>query len=116
MAKNIVKDTATRVNIDITFGGAKTSGSVELIQEMPVLVLEDTDASYVAACSIPAAMVVELSVKGETTVNAAVAIGDKIYKDGSTYNRDSTNGVLIGYALGAVSSGATTTIPVALIG
>jgi hypothetical protein len=46
--------------------------------------------------------------------NVAVAVGHAICKDGAEYNRDVTNGKRIGFALGAVASGATTTIMVAL--
>jgi len=58
-----------------------------------------------------------LSVTGADDVgNVAVAIGDAIYLDIASVqvNKDSVNGVLIGYALAIVTSGATTTIPVLL--
>lgn len=58
-----------------------------------------------------------LSVKGENNAgNVAVAIGDALYYEDAatpTLNKDNVAGaVLFGYALGAVSSGATATIPV----
>jgi hypothetical protein len=43
---------------------------------------------------------------------SAVALGDILYKDGAEVNKDVTNGVRFGYALGAVESAATTTIEV----
>jgi hypothetical protein len=49
-------------------------------------------------------------VKGETTTNAAVSVGDILYYDSGVINKDSSNGVRFGYALGAVESGATTSI------
>jgi predicted RecA/RadA family phage recombinase len=55
-----------------------------------------------------------LPVKGETTVDAAVAIGDLIYYDAGVLNKDSANGTLFGTALEAVVSGETTTIEVKL--
>lgn len=116
MALKVKRDVNARIQIELTVGASKLKDTVEVIQEMPVYLLEDSDSNNKALCSLPSSLSVLLNVKGETTVNAAVAIGDKIYKDGSTYNRDATNGVLFGYALGAVSSGATTEIEVALIG
>lgn len=47
--------------------------------------------------------------------NTAIAVGDAIYIDVAVLNADDSNGILFGYALGAVSSGATTNIPVKLV-
>jgi len=47
--------------------------------------------------------------------NSAVAIGDKIYIESGTLNKDSVDGVLFGKALETVTSGATATIKVMLI-
>lgn len=55
------------------------------------------------------------SVHGETTVAAAIAVGDRIYYDDAgtaTLNADATNGVFFGIALAAVASGVTATIAV----
>lgn len=55
-----------------------------------------------------------MSVKGENAAgNSAVAVGDILYYEaGQTppLNKDSTNGIRWGYALEAVTSGATATI------
>lgn len=57
----------------------------------------------------------ELSVVGaDGSGNAAVAVGDLVYLDATVVNADDSNGVRFGYALGAVSSGATTVIQVKL--
>ncbi len=57
-----------------------------------------------------------LSVTGKNNSgNVAVNVGDKIYDDSGTLNKDSTNGVPFGKALGTVASGATATILVLLI-
>jgi len=57
-----------------------------------------------------------LSVVGaDGSGNAAIAIGDFVYVDGSAVNADDANGVLLGIALGAVASGATTSIVVMLL-
>ncbi|SRR6266567_672967 len=61
--------------------------------------------------------VYNLAVKGENeSGNAAIAVGDIVYFDLEAHylNSDATDGVRFGYALAAVASGATTTIPVAL--
>lgn len=115
MATNI-KYADIPVKRELNLGGTVTSGTVTFVVDMPVLALEDT-VSNVATCMLIGVLtVVELSVVGaDGSGNSAVAIGDKVYKDGSAYNVDDANGKLIGYALGAVSSGATTSIEVALI-
>ena len=42
---------------------------------------------------------------------SAIAVGDLIYNDSGTYNKDAANGVLFGIALGALATG-TGTVPV----
>jgi predicted RecA/RadA family phage recombinase len=60
--------------------------------------------------------VFSLSVQGaDGAGNSAVAAGDKLYYDDAgtpVINKDVTNGVFFGIALGAVTSGATATIEV----
>ena len=58
--------------------------------------------------------VFKLSVIGQTTVSAAIAVGAAIYIDGTVLNADAANGIRFGTALAAVSSGATASIPVRL--
>ncbi len=61
-----------------------------------------------------------LAVIGQTVItspvtNSAVAVGDKLYVDNATKTVSKASaGVFIGYALGTVVSGATTTINVLL--
>jgi predicted RecA/RadA family phage recombinase len=86
------------------------SGDPVICGQIPGVALADEDADGVTTVALDG--VFDLAVKGETTTNAAVAVGDILYYDAGVINRDSTNGVRFGYALGAVSSGATTTIPV----
>lgn len=113
MATSPLVDSRAYVRRKITVGSSKTAGSVEIISEMPVYLEEDSDSNNQATCILPGCMIVELAVKGENAGgNNAVALGDKIYKDSTVYNKDASNGVLFGYALEAVSSGATTTIEV----
>lgn len=116
MATNIENSTRARIRKELDLGGAASSGDIVLVGElMHVLVLEDTDANDLATCELPGSTVVNLSCVGaDGSGNAAIAVGDGIYLD-TVYNADDANGTLFGYALGAVSSGATTTIPVLLI-
>lgn len=116
MAKNIKYDRGSNVRLDMTVGASQVKDSVILIgTQMPVYLLEDSDSANKAPCILPGTLVAELAVTGaDGSGNAAVAIGNRLYKDGTEINRDVTNGVLIGYALGAVTSGATATIPVLL--
>lgn len=118
MATNVVYEKRSSVRIELTVGASKTSGSVEFLNDMPVFLLEDSDSDNKATVElIGCGLVVDLSVVGaDGSGNSAVAVGDKIFKDGSAYNKDSINGTWMGYALGTVSSGSTTTIPVALVG
>lgn len=54
-----------------------------------------------------------LSVKAvDASANSAVAFGNRIYMDSGELNKDATNGVSFGVALGAVAAGETGTIPV----
>jgi len=116
MATNVRYDKRSGVRLELTVGASQESGEVILINEMPVFLLEDSDAEDKATVElIGVSLVVELPVTGaDGAGNAAVAVGNAIYKDGADYNRDATNGKAIGYALGAVTSGATETIQVAL--
>ncbi len=117
MATNIVKDHRGDVRAEMTFGGAKTKGSVELITAMPLFLLENTDANNKASCILLGiGLTANLAVTGQNAVPAptAVAVGNKLYKDGTEINLDATNGTFVGYALGTVNAGATTTIEVAL--
>lgn len=118
MAKNSRRVSGSGyVGYKLDFGGAKTSGSVELISVMPVYLVEDTDSGNDAVAEIIGChRVISAAVTGADGVgNSAVAIGNRLYKDGTEINKDVTNGTFIGYALGVVSSGATTTIDIALV-
>ena len=68
-------------------------------------------------CTIATKGVFNLPVIGhDGTVNADVEIGDRVYfADGVGLNKDSTGTCLFGKALGHVTGGETTVIPVLLI-
>jgi hypothetical protein len=118
MAQNISYAARTAVRLELTVGSSKSAGDIEYINNMPVFLLEDSDSSNKAVCEIiGVSLVVSLSVVGEDgSGNTAIAVGERVYKDGAAYNADDANGDMIGYALGAVESGATTSIDVALTG
>lgn len=116
MATNIDYSKESDLRLELDLGTSASSGDIFFLGDMAVLVLQDTDSDDKATCElIGIATVANLSVVGANgSGNVAVSIGDSLYLDGSAINRDETNGKLIGYALGAVSSGATTAISVAL--
>lgn len=117
MATNVRYDKRSGVRLELTVGASQDSGDVIFLNDMPVFLLEDSDSDNKATVEIiGAGLVADLAVKGaDGGGNVAVAVGDAIYKDGTEFNRDATNGTLIGYALEAVNSGSTTTIQVALV-
>lgn len=113
MAKNVKYDRGGNIRLDMTVGASQVKDSVILISQMPVYLLEASDANNKAPCILPGTLVAELAVTGANAGgNSAVAIGDRLYKDGTEVNKDSTNGTLVGYALATVGSGATATIQV----
>ncbi|GIK63861.1 MAG: hypothetical protein BroJett018_16550 [Chloroflexota bacterium] len=113
MATNVKYDRGSNVRLELTVGASQTKGSVILISQMPVFLLEASDSANKAPCILPGSFVAELAVTGANAGgNSAVAVGDRLYKDGTEINKDATNGVSIGYALATVGSGATATIQV----
>ena len=99
-------------------GSTVTSGSLVLVGAGGLLGVAVHDIANTAAGSVllPPGVVVTTPVKGHNgTADAAVVIGAKVYWDGSNafLDTDSTE-TLAGFAMGAVSSGATTTVPVLL--
>ena len=111
MADNMKYDLASGV-ISLTKASV-SSGEVGEIQDLVYFAETDSNSSnsFQARFGV---FVAEVPVKGETTTNAAIAIGDNLYWDEAAglVNADNTNGKLCGKALAAVSSGATTTIEV----
>ncbi len=99
----------------VSASGPTNSGDPVRWGQLPGVALKDADTTN-DVTPIATEGVYNMSVKGETTVNAAISAGDIIYLDGADgsaiLNADSTNGVRWGYALEDVASGATTTIKV----
>lgn len=120
MATNLVKDEARYLTGAATAPTTPTSGGPVMLGQIPgvAVTLEGEGGNASGECTIDTEGVYSLSVKGENAAgNVAIAIGDILYYEaGQTppINKDSTNGIRFGYALGVVSSGATTTIPVKL--
>lgn len=114
MAKNTVYMWTESLPLECTAPTTPQSGDPVLCGQIPGVALTTEDENGVTTVALNG--VFDLSVKGEgASGNAAVAVGDILYYEaGQTppINKDSTNGVRFGYALAAVSSGATATIPV----
>ncbi|GAA0494830.1 hypothetical protein Ade02nite_19640 [Paractinoplanes deccanensis] len=90
------------------------SGDPVVCGQIPGVALTAEDANGVTTVALDGTA--DLLVKGETTTDAAIAVGDILYYDAAAtphkINKDNTNGVRFGYAMAAVASGATSTIPV----
>lgn len=114
MAKNRVRIDGRFISKAATSPATPASGDPVLVGQIPgiALINEETDGDV----TVDTAGVYNLSVKGENNVgNSAVAIGDILYYEaGQTppINKDNVAGVRFGYALAAITSGATATIPV----
>ncbi len=118
MATNLYMEEGRYLTGAATAPATPTSGGPVLLGQIPgvAMGLEGEGGNASAEITIDTKGVYNLSVKGENAGgNSAVAIGDIIYYEaGQTppLNKDATNGVRFGYALGTVGSGLTATIPV----
>jgi predicted RecA/RadA family phage recombinase len=114
MATNMVYADGDQLAVACTAPTTPASGDPVLYGQRPGVALTDEDSDGLTTVAFKG--VFNLSVKGENASgNNAVAAGDILYYEaGQTpvLNKDATNGVRFGYAGGAVSSGATATIPV----
>ncbi len=98
--------------IVLNVGTNKKSGDPVAVGELVGVCLVDSDTNGDATVSTEGIFI--LSVVGnDGTNNVAVAVGDALYIDPATgtIDRDSAN-TLFGYALEAVTSGATANIQV----
>jgi predicted RecA/RadA family phage recombinase len=90
------------------------SGDPVICGQIPGVALADEDAAGLTTVALDG--VFDLAVEGVIDGgNSAVAKGDILYYDSAAtvkVNKDVTNGVRFGYALGTVASAATGTIPV----
>lgn len=114
MATNLYQYEGRYIRGAATAPATPTSGDACILGNIPGVALTDEGdgGNATGEVTIDTRGVYNLPVVGETTTNDAVAIGDILYYDATKVNKDDTNGVRFGYALGTVASGATTTIPV----
>lgn len=114
MAKNTVIMWTDSLALVCTSPAVPQSGDPVVTGQIPGVALTAEDSNGVTTVALNG--VFDLSVKGENNAgNSAVAVGDILYYEaGQTppVNKDNVAGIRFGYALAAVTSGATTTIPV----
>lgn len=112
MARNIIFEDGTQIAAVATDPTTPASGDPVLIGQIPgvALITEAADG----LTTIKTDGVATLSVKGTSGSNAAIAAGDILYYVTANTPKLSvtTSGVRFGYALEAVTSGATSTIRV----
>jgi hypothetical protein len=115
MATNEVFEPVGTLNVPVP-SGTVSGDAFLLFDAVPCVAQTDRDADGEATVALNPAWVFDIPVVGEKGAgNAAIAVGDPIAVDtDDEINGDITNGTLLGYALEAVSSGATTTIRVLL--
>lgn len=101
--------------VKLPVSSGKTSGDPDLVGSIPVVCLTDRDSDGNAECALKG--VFDLSVEAKNNAgNVAVAVGDTLYDDSGTINKDADDGTEFGVALETVTSGATATINVRLKG
>jgi predicted RecA/RadA family phage recombinase len=112
MARNIIFEDGTQIAVVATDPTTPASGDPVLVGQIPgvALITEAADG----LTTIKTDGVATLSVKGTNGSNTAIAAGDILYYvTGNTPKLSvTTSGVRFGYALEAVTSGATSTIRV----
>lgn len=118
MAKNRVYEDGEQLAYVCSHPATPASGGPVRIGQITGVALGDENADGETVVATKG--VFKLSVKGENNAgNSAVAVGDKLfYEDAATpvLNKDNVAGVFFGYALEAITSGATATIRVKLAG
>lgn len=115
MATNIVFEDGNELSLTATDPATPVSGDPVLIGQLPAVAVTDERAD--GTTSVKTNGVARLSVKGiDGGGNSAVAAGDLIYYVAADTPKLSkkNSGVRFGYALEAVTSGATATIRVKL--
>jgi len=118
MALNLYQNDGRYLSAVVTAPAAPVSGDPVMIGQIPGVALTDEGAGGNAATytSVDTGGVYLLNVEGVVGAgNSAVVAGDILYYDTAAtvkINKDVTNGVRFGYALGAVDSAGTGIIPV----
>lgn len=112
MAKNFVQEGR---RLWLVAGAGVKSGDPVLVGQLTGVAIADVDTDN--KTTVDTEGVYDLSVKAvDASANSAVAVGDAIYyvdADTPKLSKKAT-GVLFGYALEAITSGATATIEVKL--
>jgi predicted RecA/RadA family phage recombinase len=122
VAKNRKRYLGRKFELDVSAvngtgtGDLVKSGDPGAVGQIAFVALTDEDSAGKA--TVDTLGVYELTVTGKdaAAANVAVAVGDIVYWDNTPgeVNKDGTNGIRLGYALGAVASGAATKIEVRL--
>ena len=96
--------------------GTKSGDPLVLGDVIPVIAITDRDTNGGATVVANDRIIAKVAVHAVDANDAGVAVArwDKLYKDGNKINKDSTNGVLFGYAMGTVAAGETAIIDVML--
>lgn len=98
------------LELNLAVASGIESGDVVVFNDLAGVAITDRDTSGYATVRFPLAFVIDVSVTGEDgSGNSAVAIGEKLYITSGTISKIAT-GTPVGYALEAVTSGATSTI------
>lgn len=110
MATNRLYERGRYLSLTPTDPSSPTSGDPVVVGSLPGVAL--TDARADGTATVQTDGVFTLPVLGESGgTGTAVSAGDTVYYSGGTISPDSA-GTRFGYALEAVASGATSTIPV----
>lgn len=118
MATNLYMDNGRYISGAATLPATPVSGDPVMLGQIPGVALtgEAQGGNAAGEITIDTGGVYNLAVGGvDGSGNSAVAIGDILYYDTAAtpkINKDVTNGIRFGYALGTVNSAGTGTIPV----
>ena len=116
MATNRIQGTG--LTIQVTAIGADFVSGVPMMvgdQGLVGVCIEDILTAAVGTIMVPGGIIIDYPVKGDNGGGVAIAVGDSVHWDGAAAYFDGTLADhTIGYALEAVSSGATTTVEVLL--
>ena len=120
MSNNVFKYSGPMPQVWVDVGAGKSIGmGVEFGDNLHGTIMTTPDSSNMATVRLHCLFIAEYSVKGEDNVgDAAISQYDSLYWDDANdyLNADATNNKLFGVAWSAgVSSGATTTIEVAVL-
>jgi len=113
MAKNYVQEGKV---LTLNVGANVSSGDPVVVGQIAGVALTNADSNGNAQVMTEGVFKLSVTAQSWDSANSvyvddAVSVGDAIYYDNGTLNKNS-NGTLFGYALEAVAAGATATISV----